>query len=93
MPILEIAVQLLFDGHGVEWGHGQRVENLTDPAVVEGSQEKRMAVFRNVRDEIRSYLEGFLREHRFEYRKGLKPREALSEKVILSQIQYRYVLG
>ena len=67
--------------------------NFHDPAVVEGPQEKRMTAFRNVRDEIRSYLEGFLREHRFEYRKGLKPREALSEKVIPSQIQYRYVLG
>jgi arsenate reductase len=31
---------------------------FTDPAVVEGEQEKRMAAFRNVRDEIRSYLKG-----------------------------------
>jgi len=34
-------------------------QSFKDPAVVEGSQEKRMAVFRNVRDEIRSYLKGF----------------------------------
>jgi arsenate reductase len=33
--------------------------NFNDPAVVEGPQEKRMATFRNVRDEIRSYLKGF----------------------------------
>ena len=33
--------------------------SFNDPAVVEGPQEKRMAVFRNVRDEIRSYLKGF----------------------------------
>lgn len=34
-------------------------QNFKDPAVVAGTQEKRMAVFRNVRDEIRSYLKGF----------------------------------
>ena len=34
-------------------------QNFTDPAVVEGSQEKRMAAFRTVRDEIRSYLKSF----------------------------------
>jgi arsenate reductase len=33
--------------------------NFNDPAVVEGPQEKRMAAFRNIRDEIRSYLKGF----------------------------------
>jgi arsenate reductase len=33
-----------------------------DPAVVEGPQENRMAVFRKVRDEIRSYLKGFPQE-------------------------------
>lgn len=34
-------------------------QSFRDPAVVEGPQEKRMAAFRNVRDEIRSYLKGF----------------------------------
>jgi arsenate reductase len=34
--------------------------NFNDPAVVEGPQEKRIAAFRTVRDEIRSYLRGFL---------------------------------
>ena len=34
-------------------------QRFKDPAVVEGPQEKRMAAFRNVRDEIRSYLKGF----------------------------------
>lgn len=33
--------------------------NFKDPAVVEGSVENRMAAFRTVRDEIRSYLKGF----------------------------------
>jgi arsenate reductase len=32
---------------------------FTDPAIVDGAQEKRMAAFRTVRDEIRSYLKGF----------------------------------
>jgi arsenate reductase len=34
-------------------------QNFKDPAVIEGTQEKRMAAFRTVRDEIRSYLKGF----------------------------------
>lgn len=34
-------------------------QNFKDPAVVDGPQEKRLAAFRNVRDEIRSYLKGF----------------------------------
>ena len=34
-------------------------QSFEDPAVVEGPQENRMAAFRNVRDEIRSYLKGF----------------------------------
>jgi arsenate reductase (thioredoxin) len=34
--------------------------NFNDPAVVEGPQEKRIAAFRTVRDEILSYLRGFL---------------------------------
>ena len=33
--------------------------NFNDPAVVDGPEEKRMAAFRTVRDEIRSYLKGF----------------------------------
>jgi len=30
-----------------------------DPAAVEGSKETRLAAFRRVRDELRSYLKGF----------------------------------
>lgn len=33
--------------------------DFNDPAVIEGSEENRMAAFRTVRDEIRSYLKGF----------------------------------
>ena len=51
----------VFFGTATRLHHG-----FTDPAVVEGAQEKRLAAFRNVRDEIRSYLKGFLREHRVE---------------------------
>jgi len=47
----------LFFGTAMRLHHG-----FKDPAVVEGPQEKRMAVFRNVRDEIRSYLKGFPQE-------------------------------
>ena len=47
----------LFFGTAMRLHHG-----LKDPAVVEGPQEKRMAVFRKVRDEIRSYLKGFPQE-------------------------------
>jgi arsenate reductase len=44
----------------VFFGTAERLHHgFTDPAVVEGPQEKRMAAFRNVRDEIRSYLKGF----------------------------------
>jgi len=44
----------------VFFGTAKRLHHgFTDPAIVEGAQEKRMAAFRNVRDEIRSYLKGF----------------------------------
>ena len=44
----------------VFFGTAERLHHgFTDPAVVEGAQEKRMAAFRTVRDEIRSYLKGF----------------------------------
>lgn len=33
--------------------------NFNDPAVLQGQQEEGMDAFRNVRDEIRSYLKGF----------------------------------
>jgi arsenate reductase len=33
--------------------------NFDDPAAAQGSDEKRLAVFRRVRDEIREYLRGF----------------------------------
>ena len=43
----------------VFFGTAKRLHHgFTDPAVVEGAQEKRLAAFRNVRDEIRSYLKG-----------------------------------
>ena len=32
---------------------------FSDPAAVEGLEEKRLAEFRRVRDELRAYLEGF----------------------------------
>lgn len=34
-------------------------QSFNDPAAVEGSQEQRLAVFRKVRDELRSYLKNF----------------------------------
>lgn len=34
-------------------------QNFNDPAVVEGHEEKRLAAFRNVRDDIRCYLKDF----------------------------------
>jgi len=34
-------------------------QSFKDPAIDEGPQEERMDSFRNVRDEIRSYLKGF----------------------------------
>ena len=38
-------------------GHGNRIHrSFPDPAAVEGSEEARLAAFRKVRDEIRSYL-------------------------------------
>ena len=43
----------VFFGTATRLHHG-----FTDPAVVEGAQEKRLAAFRDVRDEIRSYLKG-----------------------------------
>jgi arsenate reductase len=33
--------------------------NFDDPAAVQGSEEKRLSVFRRVRDEIRTYLKEF----------------------------------
>jgi arsenate reductase len=32
---------------------------FNDPAAVEGSEEERLAAFRRVREELRSYLKGF----------------------------------
>ena len=41
-------------------GHTRRIHhNFEDPAVAKGSEEKRLAVFRRVRDEIRDYLRVF----------------------------------
>jgi arsenate reductase (thioredoxin) len=44
----------------VFFGTAKRLHHgFTDPAIVEGPQEQRIAAFRTVRDEIRSYLKGF----------------------------------
>jgi|ERR1051326_4164848 arsenate reductase len=44
-------------------GHANRMHRgFEDPAAVEGSDEKRLAAFRRVRDEIREYLGEFARE-------------------------------
>jgi arsenate reductase (thioredoxin) len=41
-------------------GHTNRLHhNFDDPAAARGSQEERLAVFRRVRDEIRSYIRNF----------------------------------
>ena len=41
-------------------GHTNRIHhNFEDPAAAQGSEEKRMAAFRRVRDQIRSYLGDF----------------------------------
>lgn len=46
-------------------GHGKRIHKaFQDPAVCEGSGEKRLAIFRRVRDEIRTYLQRFAQQHR-----------------------------
>ena len=41
-------------------GHGRRMHrSFDDPAAVTGSEEERLAVFRRVRDEIRTFLWSF----------------------------------
>lgn len=41
-------------------GHGNRLHHdFEDPAAVQGSEEKRLAAFRRVRNEIRDYLKQF----------------------------------
>jgi len=41
-------------------GHATRLHrNFDDPALAQGSEEERLAVFRRVRDEIRDYLKRF----------------------------------
>lgn len=45
-------------------GHTNRIHrSFEDPAAVQGSEEERLGSFRRVRDEIRAYLRGFVREH------------------------------
>jgi arsenate reductase (thioredoxin) len=34
-------------------------KNFEDPAALQGSEEERLALFRNVRDKMRNYLRGF----------------------------------
>ena len=44
----------------VFFGRATRLHhNFSDPAAVEGSEEKRLGEFRRVRDELRSYLKSF----------------------------------
>ena len=44
----------------VFFGKATRLHHsFNDPAAVEGSEEKRLSVFRQVRDELRSYLKSF----------------------------------
>ena len=41
-------------------GHGRRLHrSFEDPAAVEGSDQEKLTRFREVRDQIRSYLRGF----------------------------------
>jgi len=41
-------------------GHGIRIhQSFDDPAAVKGTDEERLAVFRRVRDELRTYLNRF----------------------------------
>jgi arsenate reductase (thioredoxin) len=44
----------IFPGHANHFHH-----SFEDPAVANGSQEEKLAVFRRVRDEIREYLKEF----------------------------------
>jgi len=45
-------------------GHANRLHgNFEDPAAVEGAEKDRLRVYRQVRDEIRSYLRSFASEH------------------------------
>jgi arsenate reductase len=44
-------------------GHGMRIHrNFADPAAVPGTDEERLAAFRRVRDELRTYLDHFLQK-------------------------------
>src|SRR5262249_5201429 len=46
-------------------GHGRRLHrSFEDPAAVQGSDEERLNAFREIRDQIRSYLRGFPRGDR-----------------------------
>src|SRR6266478_2517136 len=45
------------------WHSNRMHHNFQDPSAVEGSEEQRLAVFREVRDEIRMYLRTFPRIH------------------------------
>ena len=41
-------------------GHANRLhQNFEDPGGAQGSEQERLAMFRRVRDQIRSYLKGF----------------------------------
>lgn len=45
-------------------GHANRIhQNFQDPAAIQSSAEERLAVFRRVRDEIRTFLRRFESEH------------------------------
>ena len=44
----------IFPGHGMRLHH-----NFADPAAVQGTDEERLAAFRRVRDELRTFLNRF----------------------------------
>jgi arsenate reductase (thioredoxin) len=47
----------------VFFGKAQKLHHdFEDPAAASGSEEQRLAVFRRVRDELRSYLQAFTRD-------------------------------
>jgi len=44
-------------------GNSQKIHwNLGDPAEIEGAEEKKLIIFRKVRDQIREYILKFLKK-------------------------------
>ena len=47
----------------VFFGAAERLHhNFEDPAVLQGSEQERLALFRRVRDDLRAYLDNFARQ-------------------------------